>query len=322
MPVTRDSPDAGVQSIVDYWVAKSADAGNKVVGPITADISAPTATSPRQAVRPGRASRAWATWWPRRSSRPCRRSQFGYPVIAFMNPGGLRTDLLYASMRRAAGEVTYRELFDVQPFGNTVERDHADRRRHRGGPRAAVPATRTPRPPPGRATAAPGDERRLHLLLRPDPALRRPGARRLDQAERRASTRRRPTASRRTRSSSPAATASPPSRTAPTRSPARSTWTPRWSTSGALAGQPAAGEPQHEDRLTRRASRRRPTSVAAVASPTKHRPEAGPHHVGAGLRRRLAARHRSRPRRCGSSSESCRTSPTCPNCPAAAPART
>jgi len=35
------------------------------------------------------------------------------PVVAFMNPGGLRTDI-------AAGEVTYRELFDVQPFSNTV----------------------------------------------------------------------------------------------------------------------------------------------------------------------------------------------------------
>jgi 5'-nucleotidase len=34
-------------------------------------------------------------------------------VVAFMNPGGLRTDIL-------AGDVTYRELFDVQPFSNTV----------------------------------------------------------------------------------------------------------------------------------------------------------------------------------------------------------
>jgi 5'-nucleotidase len=38
---------------------------------------------------------------------------YGDPVIAFMNPGGLRTDIL-------AGDVTYGELFAVQPFGNTV----------------------------------------------------------------------------------------------------------------------------------------------------------------------------------------------------------
>lgn len=43
------------------------------------------------------------------------------PVIAFMNPGGLRADLLFAqSDGEGDGVVTYREAADVQPFANTL----------------------------------------------------------------------------------------------------------------------------------------------------------------------------------------------------------
>ena len=41
------------------------------------------------------------------------RTDFGGAVVAFMNPGGIRADIL-------AGEVTYGELFTTQPFGNTM----------------------------------------------------------------------------------------------------------------------------------------------------------------------------------------------------------
>jgi 2',3'-cyclic-nucleotide 2'-phosphodiesterase (5'-nucleotidase family) len=42
------------------------------------------------------------------------------PVIAFMNPGGIRTDLIYDSSKygEPAGDVTYEEAFNVQPFNN------------------------------------------------------------------------------------------------------------------------------------------------------------------------------------------------------------
>jgi 2',3'-cyclic-nucleotide 2'-phosphodiesterase (5'-nucleotidase family) len=42
------------------------------------------------------------------------------PVIAFMNPGGIRTDLTYANSPygEPAGDVTYEEAFSVQPFNN------------------------------------------------------------------------------------------------------------------------------------------------------------------------------------------------------------
>ena len=42
------------------------------------------------------------------------------PQIAFMNPGGIRTNLTYSSSKygEAAGDVTYEEAFAVQPFNN------------------------------------------------------------------------------------------------------------------------------------------------------------------------------------------------------------
>ncbi|WP_418606534.1 5'-nucleotidase C-terminal domain-containing protein [Georgenia sp. SUBG003] len=42
--------------------------------------------------------------------------------IALMNPGGVRSDLLYASSARGEGDgvVTYREAFTMQPFGNLL----------------------------------------------------------------------------------------------------------------------------------------------------------------------------------------------------------
>src|SRR4029079_6700400 len=44
------------------------------------------------------------------------------PVVAFMNPGGIRADLTYASSPKGEGDgvVTYEEAFTVQPFNNYV----------------------------------------------------------------------------------------------------------------------------------------------------------------------------------------------------------
>ncbi len=41
-------------------------------------------------------------------------------MIAFMNPGGIRTDLIFDSSKRgeAPGDITYEEAFSVQPFNN------------------------------------------------------------------------------------------------------------------------------------------------------------------------------------------------------------
>ena len=49
-------------------------------------------------------------------------SDFGGAVIAFMNPGGIRGPIRYEQISggEQPGEVTYGELFTVQPFGNTL----------------------------------------------------------------------------------------------------------------------------------------------------------------------------------------------------------
>ena len=47
-------------------------------------------------------------------------STFAKPVVAFMNPGGIRADLTFGASKwgEAPGDVTYEEAFTVQPFNN------------------------------------------------------------------------------------------------------------------------------------------------------------------------------------------------------------
>ena len=47
---------------------------------------------------------------------------FGGAQVAFMNPGGIRTDIIanFQAGTEAPGEVTYGEAFSVQPFGNSL----------------------------------------------------------------------------------------------------------------------------------------------------------------------------------------------------------
>jgi 5'-nucleotidase len=106
VPVTRTAADPAVQSVVDYWVAKSAAAGGRVVGSATADI-----TNAASAGRPF--EQPIGNLVAQAQLEGMQQPQFGLPTIAFMNPGGVRTNI-------GAGEVTYKEVFDVQPFGNTV----------------------------------------------------------------------------------------------------------------------------------------------------------------------------------------------------------
>ncbi|WP_448640666.1 bifunctional metallophosphatase/5'-nucleotidase [Geodermatophilus sp. URMC 63] len=106
VPVTREAADPEVQSIVDYWNGRAAEARNVVVGSATTTIGT-AGSAGRNAEQPIVDLVAQA------QLEAVQQDQFGNPVIAFMNPGGVRTDI-------EAGEVTYGELFAVQPFGNTV----------------------------------------------------------------------------------------------------------------------------------------------------------------------------------------------------------
>jgi 5'-nucleotidase len=111
VPVTREAADPDVQAIVDYWNGRAAVPGNVPVGSITKDILAPNGGSQRNREWPLVNLIADTQLYAMRQDPAA-----GLPQIAFMNPGGVRKSLLYAP----DGVITYRELFDVQPFSNTV----------------------------------------------------------------------------------------------------------------------------------------------------------------------------------------------------------
>ncbi|WP_246081061.1 bifunctional metallophosphatase/5'-nucleotidase [Modestobacter altitudinis] len=110
VPVLRTNPDPAVADIVTYWNDRANVTGNVVVGTVTGDLlrarNGTTVVRNDESVLGTFVANA-------QLASSATRPELGAPVVAFMNPGGLRTDI-------TAGEVTYRELFNVQPFSNTV----------------------------------------------------------------------------------------------------------------------------------------------------------------------------------------------------------
>ncbi len=110
-------PDPDIVAMVDQAVAAADVIGALPVGNITADITRAT-TSTGAEDRGSESSlgslvadiQLWAT-----SESPTYAGAEP-AVIAFMNPGGLRADLLYDG----DGVVTYKEAAVVQPFANTL----------------------------------------------------------------------------------------------------------------------------------------------------------------------------------------------------------
>jgi 5'-nucleotidase len=120
VPVTREAPDLAVQAIVDDWNARAAEAGNVVVGAVTGDLL----RARDAAGLPVRDDESVLGTFVANAQLAGAQAvpELGDPVAAFMNPGGLRTDILFAGSPAGEGDgqVTFRELFDVQPFSNTV----------------------------------------------------------------------------------------------------------------------------------------------------------------------------------------------------------
>jgi 5'-nucleotidase len=108
------APDPAVTAVVEKWAPLAAEADNLIIGSITADINRggdPTG-SDRGVESPAGNLVADAQNW----SASAAGSQ-----IAFMNPGGVRSDLTFAaSGAEGDGNVTFGEAFTFQPFGNTV----------------------------------------------------------------------------------------------------------------------------------------------------------------------------------------------------------
>lgn len=112
--VTRDVPkDNLLTALIAKYQAIAAPLENRVIGSITATITRTNNAAGESALGDVIAdAQLYATTDPGN----------GGAVIAFMNPGGIRADLTYASSPAGEGDgfVTYGESFTVQPFGNNL----------------------------------------------------------------------------------------------------------------------------------------------------------------------------------------------------------
>jgi 5'-nucleotidase len=117
--VTHDvAPDPRMTELIAHYKQYSDPLANRVVGTITGDLIAG---------RNGGANAAGESTLGDVISdaqlEATAPSDFGGAVISFMNPGGIRNQLLVdgqSSAGEGPGEVTYGELFAVQPFANTL----------------------------------------------------------------------------------------------------------------------------------------------------------------------------------------------------------
>jgi 5'-nucleotidase len=110
--VTRTvTPDPVIQSIIDLAKTKVAPIAGRKVGTISADI-----------VRAQNAAGESALGNLIADSQLDQTKGNG-AVVAFMNPGGVRADLTYASSPAGEGDgvVTFGEMAEVQPFGNILQ---------------------------------------------------------------------------------------------------------------------------------------------------------------------------------------------------------
>ncbi|HEY2982104.1 MAG TPA: bifunctional metallophosphatase/5'-nucleotidase [Anaerolineales bacterium] len=112
--VTRDVPPASpLTALIAKYNAIAAPLANRVIGSITADI-----TRTNNAAGESALGDVIADGQLDATNEP----GFGDAVVAFMNPGGIRADLTYAGSPAGEGDgnVTYGEMFTVQPFGNSL----------------------------------------------------------------------------------------------------------------------------------------------------------------------------------------------------------
>jgi 5'-nucleotidase len=112
--VTRDVPrDSAQTALIQKYQRIAAPLANRVIGSITADITRAQTPAGESALGDVIADAQLA------DTRPANK---GNAVVAFMNPGGIRTDLIYNQISggEQPGQVTYGESFAVQPFGNTL----------------------------------------------------------------------------------------------------------------------------------------------------------------------------------------------------------
>jgi 5'-nucleotidase len=108
-------PAADLTALIDEYNTLSAPLANTVIGSITADIPEIYNAAGEAAIGDVIADAQLAA---------TSDSATGGAVVAFMNPGGIRTSdgFIFASspVGEGDGKVTYGEAFAVQPFGNSL----------------------------------------------------------------------------------------------------------------------------------------------------------------------------------------------------------
>jgi 2',3'-cyclic-nucleotide 2'-phosphodiesterase (5'-nucleotidase family) len=111
--VTRDvTPDRAQTSLIKLYQELVKPIASEVVGHVTADVTK-TQNAAGESPLGDLIADAQLT-------DPSVVTGGQKPVIAFMNPGGIRADLTFSSSTRgeAPGDITYEEAFTVQPFNN------------------------------------------------------------------------------------------------------------------------------------------------------------------------------------------------------------
>ncbi|MET8742711.1 5'-nucleotidase C-terminal domain-containing protein [Streptomyces sp. NPDC004728] len=111
--VSRDQPKANdMTALIARWNTLAAPIANRPQGYITADINGRGSTAPEKPLGDLIADAQLEGLAP---------ADKGGAVVAFMNPGGIRADLVHkASGAEGDGVVTYGESFTVQPFTNMM----------------------------------------------------------------------------------------------------------------------------------------------------------------------------------------------------------
>jgi 5'-nucleotidase len=109
--VSRNAPDSGVAKLVKKYKCLIASIANKVIENITGNITATPEDSGESALGDLIAdAQLYAT-----SNPNC----YGGAVVAFTNPGGIRSNLILSGSKLPAN-ITYVEAFSVQPFGDNL----------------------------------------------------------------------------------------------------------------------------------------------------------------------------------------------------------
>lgn len=106
-------PDAALKTMVEKYAALAAPIANRKIGSISADLTKTQNPNGESSLGDVIADAQLES---------ARAAGSGGAVAAFMNPGGIRTDLPFAPGLAGVrdGEVTYGELFQAQPFANTL----------------------------------------------------------------------------------------------------------------------------------------------------------------------------------------------------------